>query len=139
VVGAVLQVLLVAMAKEAQYLVHFSTFQSLAAAQEVAVFLAPMRQSTLPVINNKMARLVVQEGAVLVTVHPHLHQMAVVPVYLDKDCQAHQAEIHPPPPIGQCPVAEAEAVEEELQVQDHSALQLLVQQVVQVVRVFFGP
>jgi len=135
----VLQVLLVAMPQEAQYLVHFSAFQSLAAAEEVAVFLAQMRLVILPLINNKMDRRVVLAVVAPVMDRLHLQGLPVVPVYLDKDGQAHQAELHPPLPIGQCPVAVAEAAVVEMQVQDHSALQLLVQQVVQVVRVFFGP
>ena len=96
--GAVLVVLLVAMPQEAQYLVHFSAFQSLAAAEEVAVFLAQMRLLTLPRIHSKMARLVAQEAAVLVTVHPHLYQMAVAPACQDKDLPADQVEIRRLPP-----------------------------------------
>lgn len=66
-------VLLVAMPQEAQYLVHFSAFQSLAAAEEVVVFLAQMRLLTLPVINNKMDRRVVLAAVALVMDHQWLY------------------------------------------------------------------
>jgi hypothetical protein len=65
---------------------------------EVADFPAPMRQQILPVIHSKMARPEAQEAAVLVTVHPHLYQMAVAPACQDKDLTADQVEMRRLPP-----------------------------------------
>jgi hypothetical protein len=45
-----------------------------------------------------MDRLVAQEAAVLVTVHPHLYQMAVAPACQDKDLPAAQVEMRRLPP-----------------------------------------
>ena len=105
----------------------------------VADFLALTRQQILQGINNKMVSPAAQEVVGLVMVHPHLQGSPVVPVWLDKDCQADQAELHLPLPIGHCPVAVVEAAGAEMQVTEASALQLLVRVVVQAVRAIFGP
>ena len=70
----------------------------LVVAVEVADFPAPTLQVILLVIHSKMARPVAQEAAVLVTVHPHLYQMAVVLLCQDKDLPAEQVEMRRLPP-----------------------------------------
>lgn len=105
----------------------------------MADFPAAMREQILPVINKTMVSPAAQGVVGLVMVHPHLQEMPAVPVCLDKDCQAHQAEMHPPPlPIGHWPLVAVEAAGAEQQPREDTALQLLVGQVVQVVRAISG-